>query len=102
MHWRSWGIFVKWPKSFILETSFLTKKGPLFPLGSKESCGENLDKMREKILGYNTVDLFVRAYYVSFPYIINKAHTPSPRNALTKSYQFQHYRSFSKVNKMAL
>ena len=29
-------------------------------------------------------------------------HTPSPRNALTKSYQFQHYRSFSKVNKKAL
>ena len=29
-------------------------------------------------------------------------HIPSPRNALTKSYQFQHYRSFSKVNKKAL
>ena len=29
-------------------------------------------------------------------------HTSSPRNALTKSYQFQHYRSFSKVNKKGL
>ena len=28
-------------------------------------------------------------------------HTSSPINALTKSYQSQHYRSFSKVNKKA-
>ena len=29
-------------------------------------------------------------------------HIPSPRNALTKNYQFLHYRSNSKVNKKAL
>ena len=29
-------------------------------------------------------------------------HTPSSRNALTRSYQFLHYRSISKVNKNAL
>ena len=34
---------------------------------------------------------------MQFPII--HLHTPSSRNALTKSYQFQHYRSFLKVNK---
>ena len=37
---------------------------------------------------------------VPFPTI--HLHTPSPRNALTKSYQFLHYRSNSKVNKSTL
>ena len=34
---------------------------------------------------------------MTFPTI--HIHTPSPRNALTKRYEFWHYRSFVKVNK---